>query len=234
MRFILALDTSTPNTLVSVGTAPPQGLMVLALSETPPSHGPALLPLMDKALGEVGTRPQDLFAVGVGIGPGSFTGVRIGLATAKALAYATGIPMVAVDWFELLAGQFDDRRVAVVLDARRDELFIARYDGARRVTSPHLVPRDRLVKEVPPDEGWTLVGPWVQENAEELRTMYGPEAIPPRELHLQTPHLLFTGVLSRIIAEKYSSLDVEPLYLREPDAVINLRRRLARRKETNG
>ncbi len=226
MRFILTLDTSTPNTLVAVGTAPPQGLMVLALSEKPHSHGPALLPLMERALAEVGTRPKDLFAVGVGIGPGSFTGVRIGLSTAKALAYAAGIPLVAVDWFELLAGQFDDRKVAVILDARRDEVFFARYDHGTRMGVPSLTSRKALFGELSPDDGWTLVGPWVYEHREELIPVYGAQAIPQKDAHFQTPELLFSGVLSRVVSEGYSPLDVEPLYLREPDAVINLRRKL--------
>lgn len=101
------------------------------------THSQQLVPLLDEALAEAGWRRQDLGAVAVGEGPGSFTGVRIGLSSAKAIAFALDVPLVTVSTLEAIAlstllppaapvPQVGDL-VCPLLDARRGEIYTALY-----------------------------------------------------------------------------------------------------------
>jgi tRNA threonylcarbamoyladenosine biosynthesis protein TsaB len=100
--------------------------------ETAPAqpHSEALVPLIDGLVRRAGLAPQDLELMAVSIGPGSFTGLRIGLATAKGLAFALGRPLVTVSSMAALAHAAGLPRVITAVDARRGEVFGARYDVA--------------------------------------------------------------------------------------------------------
>lgn len=91
-RLILAFDTSTRQTTVAVG----EGRVVHAQRAADRDGGPTLLEQIDAALGAGGVTMDDLGGVAVGIGPGSFTGLRVALATAKTMAYARSLPLVGV------------------------------------------------------------------------------------------------------------------------------------------
>ena len=100
--MILVLDTATRTPVVAL--AAPDGTVVAERHwESRHRHGEELLVRLDEVLAEIGARRQDVTGVVVGTGPGSFTGLRIGLATAKTIAYAMGIPMVGVSSTRALA-----------------------------------------------------------------------------------------------------------------------------------
>lgn len=124
---VLALDTSTPTAvIVLVGPlGPPRAL----LSDPNLRHGRRLVPDIRALLKEGGLLVSDLDALAVGLGPGSFTGLRIGVTAAKVLAYATGRPLFGLDSMELLARSADQRveRVAAVVDAQRGEVAVAEF-----------------------------------------------------------------------------------------------------------
>ncbi len=130
MALLLAFDTATPTASVAVWDL--EQARVLAVREAPvQTHGRALLPLIGEVFEEVGAGPPDLRAVACGIGPGSFTGVRVGLATAKGLAFALGVPLVGVVSLEALALRAAEPGVALpvlaCLDARRGEVYAGGY-----------------------------------------------------------------------------------------------------------
>jgi tRNA threonylcarbamoyladenosine biosynthesis protein TsaB len=91
-------------------------------------HAAGLVPMIDRLCRSVGWRPTDVEELYVSVGPGSFTGLRVGVTLAKTLAFATGAKLVAVPTVEVLArnAPADARHVVIVLDAKRDQIFTAR------------------------------------------------------------------------------------------------------------
>src|SRR5919198_1885956 len=118
---VLALDTSTD--VASVAVLGPRG--AVSAEGRAESRSDDLIPLIDRVLGEAGIDLAGLAAIAVGAGPGSFTGLRIGMATAKGLCLATGLPLWAVSSFAALAldaaevDSLEGALVVPVLDARR-------------------------------------------------------------------------------------------------------------------
>jgi len=133
---ILGLDSATPSTAVALARA--DGLLSAARDDVPdgrrPQHAQRLLTLAAGLLADAGLRWRDLDAVAVGVGPGGYTGLRIGLATAHGIATAVGARLLGVSTLRALAEPVHGRAVLAVLDARRGEAFVAAYeDGEERL-----------------------------------------------------------------------------------------------------
>ena len=131
---VLAFDTATPATTVALA----DGETVLERRDDPPAgarprHTSRLLPMIAQLLEEAGCGWDQLDRVVVGVGPGTFTGLRIGVATARALAQARGLELVGVSTLESLALGSDADAVCAVLDARRGEVFAAAWRERRQV-----------------------------------------------------------------------------------------------------
>ncbi|MFN2471075.1 MAG: tRNA (adenosine(37)-N6)-threonylcarbamoyltransferase complex dimerization subunit type 1 TsaB [Gaiellaceae bacterium] len=152
-------------------------------------------------LEEAGRNPSDLGGVAVGIGPGSFTGVRMGVATARALAFALDIPVAGVSTLRVLAA--GSPGAVPVIDAKRREIF-AELDGEPRVLAPQDL---RLVP------GTICVGDGALRYRAVLESA-GAD-IPPDGSELHVPRACFHALLAR---EFGLAENVEPLYLRIPDA----------------
>jgi tRNA threonylcarbamoyladenosine biosynthesis protein TsaB len=144
---ILGLDTSTPATAVALWA--PGGPQVERRDDPPegarPAHGARLLVLVEAALAEAGAGWEDVERIACGVGPGGFTGLRLGIATARALAQARDLPLVGVSSLEALAagarellssGWGSDPLIAAVIDARRGEVFAAAWRGGEQVLAP--------------------------------------------------------------------------------------------------
>lgn len=130
MTVLLAFDTATAATVVgaAAGGRTAERRHDPAPGERP-GHATELLVLARAALADVGAAPGDVERIGVGVGPGSFTGLRIGVATARGLAASAGADLVAVSTLDALAAgaAAHDGPVLAVLDARRGEAFAATY-----------------------------------------------------------------------------------------------------------
>jgi tRNA threonylcarbamoyladenosine biosynthesis protein TsaB len=141
--ILVALDTASPSTVAGVMRA--DGSVVEARDDPPPGsrgeHASRVLPLIEQALEGTGWSAVERIAVGVG--PGGFTGLRIGIATARALAQAHGLPLVPVGSLAALAANAEGI-VAAVLDARRGEVFAAVYDSGRELAAPAALPPEEL------------------------------------------------------------------------------------------
>jgi tRNA threonylcarbamoyladenosine biosynthesis protein TsaB len=150
--IFLAIDTSTPRAALALGRpgSPPR----VAPPEADPSrrHGRGLIPAIVALLEAEGLKVADLGAIAIGLGPGSYTGLRIGLTAAKTLAYAAGKPLVALDSLEAIARNApeDALKVAVAADAQRGDAYVAEF--ARET------PRTPLLRQSPtriePVEPW--------------------------------------------------------------------------------
>jgi tRNA threonylcarbamoyladenosine biosynthesis protein TsaB len=128
---ILALDTSTPLGVLAVATA--DGGVHTATSDPAQRHGRNLIPGLHALLREAGLAPAGLELIAVGLGPGSYTGLRIGVTAAKTLAYALGTPLVGIDSLEAIArnAPAEALRVSVIADAQRGDLYTADFARER-------------------------------------------------------------------------------------------------------
>ena len=131
--LILCLDTATDICSVALTRA----AQVVAYRENGDgnSHARILLPFVEEVLKEAAVKPQELAAVAVSMGPGSYTGLRIGTSTAKGLCYALEIPLIAIPTLQIIAAGASKNLPAThdvtfcpMLDARRMEVFTALYD----------------------------------------------------------------------------------------------------------
>jgi tRNA threonylcarbamoyladenosine biosynthesis protein TsaB len=164
------------------------------------SRAVTLLEDVDALLRQAGAHTRDLDALAVGIGPGSFTGVRVGLATARGLALALELPVAGVSTLDALAAGAPG--AVPVVDARRREIFVL-LDGPRV-----LAPADLAI-----DPGTVLVGSGAVRYRAELEAR-GAE-IPPDDDERHVPRARFHAQLARDFGPAET---VEPLYLRIPDA----------------
>ena len=126
--MILGFDTATAATAVAAWA--PGGPAVERRDDPPagqrPAHAARLLVLVEEALAAAGAGWEAVERIAVGVGPGGFTGLRLGIATARALAQARDLPVTGVSSLAALAaGAGDDQRVVAVIDARRGEVFAA-------------------------------------------------------------------------------------------------------------
>lgn len=204
MTLLLSFDTATP--LVSVALHDGEEVIAELLSDRSMKHGEQLAPLIAQALEQADAVRQDLTAIAVGAGPGPFTGLRVGLVTARALGFALDIPVYGACSLDVIAAECLAHGVngpfTVATDARRKEVYLASYS----------------------EEGARLSGPVVarpgdvatdQPSAGEGARLY-PDAFP----HAFGPTRPSAGWLARSVSEELVELmDPEPLYLRRPDAV---------------
>jgi len=148
--IVAALDTASPATVTGVMRA--DGRTFEARDDPPPGsrgeHAARVLPLLERALADAGTSWDAVDRIAVGIGPGGFTGLRIGIATARALAQARGLPLVPVSSLATLAAGAGDCAVAAVIDARRGEVFAAAWDGATALVEPGAYPPEALAERL--------------------------------------------------------------------------------------
>lgn len=160
---LLALDTATQDAALAVGASP---CAVQGVRPDPGQrHGRNLIPAVDDLLRAAGLTPRELGGIAVGLGPGSYTGLRIGVTAAKTLAYALGIPLVGLDSLEVLARNApgDVLRVAVIGDAQRGELYAAEFGretaGAPlvRLAPTRIEPQDRWLANL--SAGSFVLGP---------------------------------------------------------------------------
>jgi tRNA threonylcarbamoyladenosine biosynthesis protein TsaB len=155
----------------------------------------------DELLRAAGVEPRDLDRLAVGVGPGSFTGVRIGLAAARGLALALDLPVAGVSTLEALAAGAPG--AVPVIDARRGEVFTV-VCGHVRCLAPDVV-------EV--DHGRTYVGDGAVRYRETIEA--GGGVVPPDDSELHLPRARFHAQLA---GEGGPAELVEPVYVREPDA----------------
>ena len=200
--MLLGFDTATPRVTVALWS---EGEVVgRSDSDQAMRHGELLGPGIAAALRDAGATRRDISAIAVGVGPGPFTGLRVGLVTARVLGWTLDVPVSGVCTLDVIAAADELRGIdefAVASDARRKEVYFARYRGGVRVAGP-VVERPEIVATTLPVAGQGAV-------------LY-PAAFP----HAVDVGFPDAGVLCRVVSEgRVETLAPEPLYLRRPDAV---------------
>jgi tRNA threonylcarbamoyladenosine biosynthesis protein TsaB len=222
--LILALDTATPSTVV--GVAAPDGTLLARRRHDPapgerPQHTQAALPLAHAALTEAGAQWSDVTRLGAGVGPGTFTGIRIGVATIRALAQGLDAETVALSTLEALALDLEGNALAI-LDARRGEAFVAAWDAnSERILAPAAWRPEQLAT-VP----GLAPGPWRAAGDGAVRFRAELEAVgvvvAPDDSDV---HRVAAGPLCRLAAEAppVPRDALVPEYVRAPDAAPRTR-----------
>ncbi|MFJ4983718.1 tRNA (adenosine(37)-N6)-threonylcarbamoyltransferase complex dimerization subunit type 1 TsaB [Streptomyces sp. NPDC088732] len=206
--LLLAFDTATPAVTVALH----DGRRVLAESTEIDArrHGELLMPAVDRVLREAGAEPADLTGLVVGVGPGPYTGLRVGLVTAAAFGDVLGVPvhgLCTLDGLAYAAGI--DGPFVVATDARRKEVYWARYEGPRgRVGDPAVDHPAEIAEHV---AGLPAVGA-------------GAALYPGVFTDVRPPADQSAGALAALAAAKLAEgedfLPPLPLYLRRPDAQV--------------
>lgn len=142
--LVLAIDTSTPT--VVAGLVRDGATLAQRIAPDCRHHNETLVPAIQQCLDEAGVMFAQLDAVVVGCGPGPFTGLRVGMATGAALADALRIPAFGVCSLDAIAQGIDAASVLVTTDARRREVYWARYEQGRRVAGPAVAAPNELVE----------------------------------------------------------------------------------------
>ena len=191
-------------------------------------HAEALAPQIDFVRRQAGIQLSEIGAVAVDIGPGLFTGLRVGIATAVAMAQGLGVPMIPVPSLDLMAfpARWSNRLIVVALDARRGELFTALFrkvpGGVQRVRDADVCTPQDLSAEIDAlDEPALLLGDGALRHADAFAGLKGVEmaeqglAYPSARYMVQLAH-------ARAMREEFvKPWELEPVYLRQPDAEIN-------------
>ncbi|MCU0260198.1 MAG: tRNA (adenosine(37)-N6)-threonylcarbamoyltransferase complex dimerization subunit type 1 TsaB [Ilumatobacteraceae bacterium] len=222
--LILGIETATDQ----VGVALSAGGAVVASFEVARGrrHAETLAPAIEFVCRQAEVRLDELAVVAVDVGPGLFTGMRVGLATATSLAQALRIPMIGRSSLDLLAFpcRHADRVVVPVIDARKGEVFWAMYrqvpGGVQRVVEPTVGSVDDLVADLlARSEEVLLVGDGADRYLEEIQQGYRCESIdgarPSAVPLVQLAH-------AQALREDWvNPREIEPIYLRPPDAQIS-------------
>lgn len=209
--MLLALDTATDRVSIAVH----DGREVLAVEtlDAARRHAEALTPAIMRVLAAASATFHQLTGVAVGVGPGAFTGLRVGLATARTLAFARGLPCYGVLTLDALASAaLDDGTVGthesfgVALDARRREVFWARYEASGRVTEPAAgAPSDVAARDL---NGLTVIG-----DASERYPDVFPGAV------AASPSAIAVARIAGGLDDRFAVMNALPVYVRRPDAV---------------
>ena len=210
--FILAIDTSMGACSAAVLGTVDERVIASRYVEMERGHAEALPPMAQQVVEEAGVTPAELCRIAVTTGPGTFTGVRIGLAFARGLGQALGIPVIGIDSLRAIAANEEsrDKPIMVAAHARNSEAYVAAYDAAgAEITGPRVMKIDSVPASAP--QGAVLLG----TAADDLLKLSGrPDLI--RSQAGDLPSALRFGFLTRDV-EPPPAMPT-PLYLRAPDA----------------
>lgn len=217
---VLGFDTSTAAT--SVAALLPNGELIERIPASArlaerPAHATELMPAIDDVMTRAGIGFADLDAIAVGVGPGTFTGLRIGVATARSLAKANGLPVRGVSSLAVLAAGMPDGPRLPLIDAKRGEVYAALFEGDAERWPPVALGLDALLARLREAEVTPLAA-----GDGSLRFRHELEAAGVAVAPANTPlHVVSAGHLCRRALEAPDSApeQVVPDYLREPDAV---------------
>jgi tRNA threonylcarbamoyl adenosine modification protein YeaZ len=197
-RLVLAIDTATP--AVTAGVVADGELLAERVTVDPRAHAERITPNVLGALADAGRGMADLGAVVVGCGPGPFTGLRVGMATAAAYGHALGIPVYGVCSLDAIGCQTSGETL-VVTDARRREVYWARYRDGIRIDGPAV----DAPASVEPGGAQAVAG------SPEHAALFGLPLCGPSH---PTP----VGLVRAVGGWSDNPVPLVPLYLRRPDA----------------
>jgi tRNA threonylcarbamoyladenosine biosynthesis protein TsaB len=224
--LILGIESSTPQIGCAIGGH--EGVLASAHSARGKRHAEHLTPAIEFICSQAQIELSEIGLVAVDVGPGLFTGLRVGISTAKAIAFALRVPMIGVSSLDLLAFpmRFSPRLIVAAIDARRGELFYAFYrqvpGGVQRISEPTVGTADDLASELlASGEEALLVGDGAHRYREVFDGLARVEIVDAGSSHPSAASLVQLAHASAL-REDFRPIDeIVPIYLRRPDAEVN-------------
>ncbi len=233
MRY-LTIDTATKITTLALGE---NGKLVAEnFLHTGKTHSERLIPMLDQLLNASDWKLNELDFIGAVRGPGSFTGIRIGIATAQGIAQVLGIPVIGISTLDTLAwaGRHRTEETVVILDARKNEFYTARYrwfDKRKCTDPPKAINPEKLAAELKElDRTFLFVGDAVPHARAQLEETLGDKALIPDE-YVYLPRGAYAACELWAVWNSMDTHDlretarthcvVEPFYLRQSEAEVN-------------
>ena len=221
---ILGIDTSTHSTSVCV--IDDDKFICEYTVNTKKTHSQKLMPMIENMLELSDLSIREIDAVAICEGPGSFTGLRIGMATAKAIAHVNDIPVIGVNSLEILAGNMNlcDKKICSILDAQRNQVYTGRYqyvgEKLTEIKEIGIEPIDDLLKELSEsDEEWILVGEAVYKYEDKIKEIKNIQ-IPAASNNVTKSSSLCSVAKAKYDEGKdiYNCYNINPLYIRKSQA----------------
>ena len=218
---LLVIDTSGP--VCGVAVMEDEKVLCEYTAQNRNTHSANLMPMTEAALQAAGKTAGEMDAIAAVTGPGSFTGVRIGVATAKGLAHGAGIPCIPVDALEALsvsAGGFDGV-ICPIQDARAGQVYGAAFRDRERLTADEPLKLEAFIEKVLPlGERFLFLGDGMPVHRERIREILGDKAVfAPAHLNYLRPSA--AGVLAMRSGARTDYLNLQATYLRPPNAQKN-------------
>ncbi len=224
--LILGIESATAQVGCAIGGH--EGVLASFHAARGRRHAEVLAPGIEFVRRQARIELHEISVVAVDIGPGLFTGLRVGVATAKAMAHALRVPMIGVSSLDLLAFavRYTHRLIVPVIDARRGELFYAFYrqvpGGVQRLGHYQLgKPGDLASELVATGEECLVLGDGALRYAEQFDDMARVEFGEPVNAYPLATSLVALAHAQALREEWVNSWELEPLYLRKADAEIN-------------
>lgn len=222
---ILALDTATMVSSVAVASA--DKLLAELIVETRLTHSETLMPHIAQVLEMAGQAKESLEGIAVSIGPGSFTGLRIGLAAAKGMAYTLGVPIIGVPTLAALAYHFPVPGIytAVLLDAQKGNAYAALYhwqDGAFvEDAAVQVLPIETVLRQCGTlDAPVMLLGDVVRKKIAGRALPANVFMAPPYMLMPRAANVAALGLQMLADGQTGNVMDMEPVYIRRSEAEV--------------
>ena len=234
---VLGIDTSSNAT--SIAVIEDNKLICEYTVNTKTTHSQKLMPMIENMLkiSEINVNDMDMIAICQG--PGSFTGLRIGMATAKALSHVNNLPIVGVNSLELLAGNMDlsDKKICSILDAQRTQVYMGQYKFENNklveLKSVDVVEIDELLEELKSsNEEWILVGEAVykyEDKIKEIQNIY----LPAPSHNVNKASSLCTIAMNKYNQniDVYDCYTINPVYIRKSQAEVQYDEKMKRLKD---
>jgi tRNA threonylcarbamoyladenosine biosynthesis protein TsaB len=224
--LILGITTSTMQVGCAIGGH--EGVLASTHSSRGKRHAETLAPSIEFLQRQARVDLNEIGCVAVDVGPGLFTGLRVGIAAGKAMAHALRIPMIGVASLDLLAFpvRWSPRLIVAAIDARRGELFTATYrqvpGGVQRLASYHISSPDDLAGDLEATrEDVLLVGDGGLRHCDAFADLANVERGDHGLAHPSAASLVQLAHARALREDFVKPWELEPLYLRRPDAEIN-------------
>ncbi|MGB1505113.1 MAG: tRNA (adenosine(37)-N6)-threonylcarbamoyltransferase complex dimerization subunit type 1 TsaB [Acidimicrobiales bacterium] len=221
--LILGIESATARVGCAIGGH--EGVLASAHSSRGRRHAEALAPQIEFVAEQAGVSLRELGAVAVDVGPGLYTGLRVGVTTALSIATTLRVPMIGVSSLDLLAFPvaLTDRKIVAVVDARRAEVFHASYrpvpGGVQRISEPAVARPGDLVAAIEADgEPVLVVGDGAAAHGDVFGGAHGVEMADDSFAHPSAGSLVALAHARALREEFVRPDEIEPLYLRRPDA----------------
>jgi tRNA threonylcarbamoyladenosine biosynthesis protein TsaB len=224
--LILGIESATVAAGCAIGGH--EGVLATAQSARGRRHAESLVPSIEFIRVQAQIEMSEISVIAVDLGPGLFTGLRVGIATARSLAHALKVPMIGVPSLDLLAFpvRYTNRLIAAAIDARRGELYFAFYrqvpGGIQRLSDHRIGTADDLASEIlASGEEILLVGDGAHRYQEAFEGISKVE-LADQGLSYPSAASLVQLAHARALREQFQPAEAcEPIYLRKPDAEIN-------------